>query len=290
MIPRVVALALALAPRATLAEPATWRLTREMAVGEGAMAVALLGGQGVAVGCPAPMHRTLDGGRNWSPSFQRERCGYGVEMAPGLAVNAGNQGLVLRSTDGGVHWSQAGTLGQDLVPHHPRHLSFLDADRGLLASDLVLGLTLDGARTFRRLTPPPSQASFAAVSLGAQGGALVLRALDEAGALWRSDDEGRTWTAAPSPLRGRVVESVRGPVAALRFRGAEGVLVAVLDDGDRGTGHVYRTRDGGATWVEERIEPGFGTAVVTLGFDGTTLVVLDVNSATARVFEPGGAP
>ncbi len=112
-----------------------------------------------------------------------------------------------------------------------------------------------------------------------------------AGALWRSDDGGRTWAAAPSPLTRRVLgadEAVRqmprGPMAALRFAGAEGVLAATLDDDATLAGHVYRTRDGGATWVEEQLSAPFHGAVVTLSLDGKILSALDTGAATLRVY------
>lgn len=293
---RVVDVAAALlslaAPLSAAADPVTWHVTREMAVGEGSQVVAMLDAAGVASGCGAPMHRSGDGGRSWSPSYNRELCGYCVELVPGLALSCVGRERMLRSTDGGVHWSPGALFSQSPAPHHVRHLSFLDARRGLVATDQELGLTDDGAMSWRRPGRPPGRDGIAAVSLSEEGGRPVLRVLDEDGALWRSDDEGRSWAAAPSPVRQRVVEAVRGPAAALRFRGAEGVLAAILDEDDPPAGRVYRTRDGGKTWAEERTEPALQAAVLTLTWDGAALLALDVNAARARVFEavrrPGG--
>lgn len=283
-------LAIALAPPAT-AVPGRWKLVREVPVLPGTMVVAFLDDQNaLSTGCPAPMNRSVDGGRTWSYGYARELCRSGLELVPGLAVDTGNGSDIRRSTDQGVHWERVAAFGEPF-PHHPRLLSFLDARRGAIASDVDLATTDDGGRTWQRRLVPEQAEDLAAISLARDGGREVLRVLDEAGALWRSDDLGKTWAAAPSPLAKRVLgfpEQVRqmphGPTAALRFVGAEGVLAATLDDGGTLTGHVYRTRDGGATWAEEQVSPPFPAAVLTLSLDGKILSALDTASATAKVY------
>jgi hypothetical protein len=73
-------------------------------------------------------------------------------------------------------------------------------------------------------------------------------------------------------------------MAALRFAGAEGVLAATLDDGGALAGRAYRTRDGGATWVEERLSPAVQAAVLTLSRDGKILSALDTAGAIVKVY------
>lgn len=284
-------LTLALAPLTAAAATGTWKLVRDVSVLPGTMVAAFLDDENaLSTGCPAGMNRSVDGGKNWSLGFAREFCRSGLEMVPGLAVNAGNGGDVRRSTDLGVHWERIGSFGS-AFPHNPRHLSFLDQKRGAIATDMDLGLTDDGGRTWRRLLPPEQAEDLAAVSLSEEGGRVVLRVLDEAGAMWRSDDGGRTWVAAPSPLTHRVLASAeqvrqmpRGPMAALRFVGTEGVLAATLDDGTTLTGRVYRTRDGGKTWAEEPVTPSFHGAVLTISLDGRILSALDTGAATLKVY------
>jgi photosystem II stability/assembly factor-like uncharacterized protein len=243
---------------------------------------------GLTTGCTLVLFRSMDGAASWSPRVLRHLCRYGLEIVPGLAVDTGNGGYhataeVALSIDGGATWAPGSPFGGP-VPHHVRHLSFLDARRGLVATDVELGLTTDGARSWQRLAPPATVEKVAAVSLADDGGRLVLRVLDESGALWRSDDRGRSWAAAPTPLPGRVLESTKGPTAALRFVGAEGVLAVSLDDSQGMAGRIYRTRDGGIGWSEERLETPFHAAVLTLSADGTILSALDAVGATVKVY------
>lgn len=283
---RLAALALALAPPPpAAAAPATWTLAREAPVPQGTVVVAFLDDQrSFSTGCPAPIQRSVDGGRSWSPGYARDMCRFGMEALPGLIVNVGGPGGDVRlSPDVGVHYQRAASFG-GAYPHHPRHVSFLDPRRGLVATDEDLGFTDDGARTWQRLLPPEDASKVAAVSLAEEGGRLVVRLLDEAGDLWRSDDLGRTWAEAPTPLPRPVLPSVKGPNAALRFHGAEGVLAATLDDRDALTGRVYRTRDGGATWTEERVAPPFHGAVLTLSADGRILSAVESAGAAVKVY------
>ncbi len=281
----------ALAADATSAAPAQWKLVREAPVLPGTMVAALLDERfGITAGCPAPLNRSFDGGASWSYGFARELCHCALEIVPGLAVSAGNGGDVRTSTDEGVHWSRVQRFGES-YPHQPRLLSFLDEKVGAIASDLDLALTDDAGRTWQRLLPPAQADDLAAIALSREGGRLVLRVLDEAGALWRSADGGKTWAPAPSPLTRRLLSSAeqvrqmpRGPMAALRFEGAVGVLAATLDDGEALSGRVYRTRDRGATWTEERLSAPFHGAVVTLSRDGRILAALDPGAATVRVY------
>ncbi len=279
------------APPAAAPAPAGWKLVREAPVLPGTMVAAFLDERfGLTAGCPAPLNRSFDGGASWSYGFARELCHCALELVPGLAISAGNGGDVRRSTDQGVHWDRGQRFGES-YPHQPRLLSFVDVKVGAIATDLDLALTDDAGHTWQRLLPPAQAEDLAASARSREGGRLVVRVLDEAGGLWRSADGGKTWAVAPSPLTRRILGSAeqvrqmpRGPMAALRFDGAVGVLAATLDDGDAMVGRVYRTRDGGATWVEERVAAPFHAAVLTLSRDGRLLSALDTGAATLRVY------
>ncbi|HYD41135.1 MAG TPA: hypothetical protein VEB43_09925 [Anaeromyxobacter sp.] len=284
LAPLVFSLALALPPLVTAAAPARWKLAREVPVPQGTVVVAFLDDQRTfSTGCPAPMHRSVDGGKSFSPGYARDLCRYGLEAVPGLVVNVGGGGDVRLSPDVGVHYERGGTFG-DAFPHHPRHVSFVDAKRGLVATDEEVGLTTDGGRTWQRLLPPEEAAPVAAVSLAEQRGQLVLRLLDVNGDLWRSGDGGRTWSGVATPLPKGVLPSTKGPTAALRFMGAEGILAATLNEGGGLEGHVYRTTDGGKTWKEEGLSAPFQGAVVTLSVDGRILSAVDGAGTAVKVY------
>ncbi len=280
-----IAWMLAAAPSA--AAPRTWRLVREAPAAPGTEVVAFADdGTALATGCTAPVFRTVDGGKSWSPRFLREGCHYGLEAVSGLTVTTGGSSLpgeVAACASCWAKWADRGAVFGGPFPHHVRHLSFLDHKRGVLGTDEELALTSDGGRTVSSKLPP-EDAVLAAVSLTEERGRTVLRLLGEAGTIWRSDDGGETWARAPSPLEGRVLPSTRGPTAALRFIGEEGVLAVNLDGTEAAGGHVYRTQDGGRTWAEETLSAPFRAAVLTLSADARVLVALELGSATVRVY------
>ena len=277
-------LAAVLAPLAVLAlaapaaaGAATWRLAREIPIAHKASVATFLDDQhGITAGYAGTKFFTADGGKTWQPGVNQSMCRYGVEAVPGLAVTAGNAGDVRVSTDGGAHWQRAASFGPG-VPRHARFLSFLDAHRGVIGAQEELGITADGGQSWQKLASPPQGGIVAGVSLSEEGGRAVLRVLDEDGALWRSDDGGKTWAAAPSPLGKAVLESLGGPHAALRFVGTEGVLAAVVDAGGAAVGRVYRTRDGGKSWAEEEVA-GLPASALTLSADGRLLTSLDAQA------------
>lgn len=282
------AIAWTLAPAFAAAAPRTWRLVREAPAAPGTEVVAFADDStAVATGCTAPVFRTMDGGKSWSPRLLREGCHYGLEAVPGLTVITGGSSLpgeVATCASCWAKWADRGAVFGGPFPRHARHLSFLDDKRGALGTDEELALTSDGGRTVVPKLAPEDAAVLAAVSLSEERGRTVLRLLDENGTIWRSDDGGATWARAPSPLEGRVLPSTRGPTAALRFIGEMGVLAVNLDGRDTAGGHVYRTHDGGGTWAEESLSAPFGAAVLTLSADARILVALDVGSGTLKVY------
>ncbi len=264
------------APRAAAAAPA-WRLASEAPIAHKASVAAFVTEEeGFTAGYAGATYVTHDGGKTWAPAVNSSACRFGLEARPGAAWSAGNHGHVRGSKDGGAHWTALAGFGGPL-PGHARFLSFLDAKRGVIATSATVGMTADGGETWTKLTPPPEAVSIAAVSLAEEGGALRLRVLDENGDLWLSRDAGTSWAQAPSPLRRPVVESMTTPWAALRFAGAEGVLVAFLDEG-LPEGHVYRTRDGGKTWTEDVAE-GLAVGTPNLSWDAKVLVTFDGQKA-----------
>lgn len=273
---RLAALSFALgAPLAARGSPAQWRLVGEAPVSHRAT-VAAFGDEknGVTAGYAGAMYVTRDGGKTWTPGTNSSACRFGLEVLPdGSAWTAGNLGHVRVSRDGGAHWAVAASWGRS-EPRQARHFSFVDARRGLIASQEELAITADGGESWTNLAVPARAGMIAAVSLSEEAGALRIRLLDENGDLWASADRGASWMQAASPLKVPVFESMTAPRAAMRFTPAgEGVLAAIADEGGP-RGHVYRTRDGGKSWQEEAA-PGFPVSVLTISSDARLLTTFD---------------
>ncbi len=271
---RLLALAAVLA--APLAARATqWRLVREIPIKHTATVVAFTDDRnGITAGYAGAMFFTHDGGKTWTPGVNSSACRFGVEALPGAAWTAGNYGHVRVSRDGGEHWSEAASWKKAQL------LSFVDAARGLIASEDALALTADAGRSWTDLAVPQRAGPIAAVSLSEEAGVLRIRLLDQNGAMWVSDDRAASWAQAQSPLHGPVFQGV-GPHAAMRFTSSgEGVLAFVPDE-IGAAGRIYRTRDGGKTWQEEAAA-GVPISLLTLAGDAKLLTSFDQH--TVRLF------
>ncbi|MCB9755221.1 MAG: hypothetical protein H6713_35225 [Myxococcales bacterium] len=221
-----------------------------------------------------------------------------------LAAGEGARSRVYHSVDGGARWQVA--LENPDPDGFFDAIAFWDARRGLLIGDPVRGryvlyATEDGGASWRRLpeesSPPalPDEHLFAAsgtclVTHGARaawfgtGGARA-RVL-------RSDDGGRTWTAAAAPL---AQGSPSAGVFSLAFQDARrGVALG----GDyqaptRRAGVAAWTDDGGRTWspVEEADGPGgyrSGVAFAPPHAAGAPALALAVGTSGADLSRDGG--
>lgn len=210
--------------------------------------------------------RTLDRGATWqnvSPpgtaSLQfRDIEAFDADNAVILSIGVGTDSRVYVTSNGGQSWTL--TFTNDHPAAFYDCMTFFDRKRGLALSDPVDGrfriiATEDGGRSWRVLQADmpaalPGEFAFAAsgqclVSAGgkhawfATGGASVAR-------VFRTDDGGRTWSVATTPVRS-------GPSAgifALAFRdpnhgfaiGGDFLTPTSAPDA------LALTADGGATW------------------------------------------
>ena len=175
-------------------------------------------------------------------------------------------------------------------------LAFWDADRGLALGDPVDGrfvilATADGGRTWSKLPPDgmpkalPGEGAFAAsgtsLAVGDDGLAWFGTGGASTARVFRSTDRGRTWSAAPVPIRSGTASS---GVFSVAFRDAShGVAVGgdyKLPDEAAGTAAI--TRDGGRTWRAVRGPglSGFRSAVSFVpGAPGPRLVAVGPSGA-----------
>ena len=154
---------------------------------------------------------------------------------------AGERGLVLRSTDGGVTWETVDT-GVDATL---LSVAFASVDRGVVVGeDGTVLWTADGGRTWQPtdsgITSPLNGVAFA--------GDATVWAVGDGGTVLFSGDSGVTWTS-------RTIDpSLNSALDAVSFDDAVGVIV-----GAEGT--VWTTSDGGASWTRQEIlEAGDGTS------------------------------
>ena len=178
---------------------------------------------GWAVGHDAAILRTRDGGETWklvhyAPPAQLPLLDVWFRDADnGFAVGA--FGTFLVSVDGGDTWTcRNGCWDEDAATEGPPLLHAPDSD---FEDDFHLNTIVP-----------------------AGPGRLFLAG--EAGVLYRSDDNGQTWRALPSPYS--------GPWFGALSLGADTVLVAGL------RGRLYRSDDAGENWT--RVETGT-TATLT---------------------------
>jgi photosystem II stability/assembly factor-like uncharacterized protein len=137
------------------------------------------------------------------------------------------------------------------------------------ASDHVF-FTLDGGTTWQDVTPPQPLPDSAASQLATAffldtGSAWVTyypanERVNSLSLVWRTDDGGLSWQAAPEVLSTETSDATFGPHQFLFADESHGWLI--LSAG-AGAGHhyveVYRTTDGGASWVR-LIDPNSLTA------------------------------
>jgi photosystem II stability/assembly factor-like uncharacterized protein len=226
--------------------------------------------------------RSMDGGRRWDPIVEEaEIDAMGLAFPPdgsGRIMLAGHNGLQT-STDGGQTWT---TVSNDLPsqdihgfamnPDEPNRLHAFVLARGLFTS-------ADGGESWLRLA---GDQPFDLLALASAGGNPERLYLSTAlMGLFRSIDGGTTWRSVPSgPGSGPVFALAVDPQSRAAYAGAADGLYRSADGGDTwkklsypgknarsvavspshpGTiialsveerrGLVYRSEDGGATWV-----------------------------------------
>ena len=195
---------------------------------------------GWAVGHDAIILRTYDGGETWERVYyapEEERPLFDVwfrDAEHGFAIGA--YGLLLRTTDGGDTWSSSEVGGKDWTEASDDFGEWNDFHLNHIARS--------------------------------DTGRLYVAA--EAGKIYRSDDDGESWTSLPSPYHGSFFGTLPLENDVLLLFGLRG--------------HLYRSENAGESWqrmetsTEAMLTDGVrlkdGTIVVA-GLAGTLLVSRD---------------
>jgi photosystem II stability/assembly factor-like uncharacterized protein len=234
--------------------------------------VASAGTRIVTVGERGQVLLSDDQGASWrqslTPTLSTLNAVYFADSTHGWAV--GHDEVILRSDDGGEHWSRVHFRPDGEQPL--LDVWFRDADHGIAVGAYSAYYTsVDGGRTWQAQAFAPvvpavkrGPAAPAADAMGegdegvqyhlnaiaaAASGRLYLAA--EAGHLYRTDDGGATWLTLKSPYEGSYF-------GLLPLDGD-----VVLAFGMRG--HLYRSENGGGDWSE------IGTAVQAMLTSGVRL-------------------
>ena len=227
-----------------------------------------LGNRIVAVGDRGYVIYSDDQGANWArakaPAAPLLTAVHFADAKNGWAV--GHDAVILATTDAGATWTQ-----QFSAPAEQRPLLdvlFIDAQRGIaIGAYGAYYETADGGKSWNTRKVLEEDKHLNGLVRTADG-KLVL--LGESGTILLSADEGKTWSAVPSPYKG----SLFGGVTT-----GDGAVVAY---GLRG--RIYRSADAGKTWKQvdnasqaslmggTRLTDG---TLVLVGAAGTVLVSRD---------------
>jgi photosystem II stability/assembly factor-like uncharacterized protein len=212
--------------------------------------------------------RTTDRGATWQtvgpPASQgllfRDVEAFDSQTALVLAIGPGSASRIYRTTNGGQTWT---LVFQNTEPTAFYDcMAFFDNHRGLALSDPVNGgfrilATSNGGASWQivdAVMPPalPMEFAFAAsgqcISTAGGRDAWFGTGGDAVTRVFHSDDRGRTWTVANTPVRSSPTGG--GGISALAFRDPRHGIAAGGDftPGTASPDALAVTNDGGVTW------------------------------------------
>lgn len=212
---------------------------------------------------------SVDAGQTWSIAYDRlGQVGLtNTTMASatvGLVV--GDNGLILRSTDGGSSWAEVAS-GTTLPL---KSVGCLTATVCLAGGfDGALLRSIDGGATWSVARLPVTAAGSQIRTIARINDTTAVLAVDDG--LWRSADAGLTWT--------RVYAPVSGSQLGVSFNGAD-IGIAVGYDG------IVRSTDQGVSWTRQSVPISFNLAAATWA-SATTVLVGGEGGAILRNLQAG---
>jgi len=200
--------------------------------------------------------KTLDGGDSWDSIEytlgSRVSDVYFFDEMNGFAC--GSQGTIGRTFDGGYNWESIDLFINDYLAS----FSFLDDSTGWAYSSKRVTRTTDAGESWTVSDTIPSSDYSSIRDLyyfdELNGLAIVGKPSpysDIEGNIWRTFDGGQTWELQDSSFNYftcslQFTDSMKGWIVG--YRGASGGMGAMAP-----SGIVYKTNDGGYTWIEEKM-------------------------------------
>ncbi|MFI5219409.1 MAG: T9SS type A sorting domain-containing protein [Bacteroidia bacterium] len=206
--------------------------------------------------------RTIDGGKHWiAGNISSQPDQFIVGLAPLSASTAyvvssdiNFSGKVLKTTNGGVTWTQ---LNVAPFPMFYENIYFFNANDGVVLGDTNLStndgfhaifITNDGGTNWMQVpaanipVQDPAEA-FYPFSMEAAGNTIWT--VSTTAHVWKSVDKGLHWVSNPTDRSEAVTSNLKMRDAMHGLWGIEGEL--------------YRTTDGGVTWIEVNLTGTFFT-------------------------------
>ncbi len=281
--------------------PATWVSVRPSATSASFRGLQTSGNRTIlASGTKGTVAESTDAGAHWKiltiPGAEKldlrgiQGCGKGCLMVISSGPADDGAAKVFRSEDDGLHWRTVWSTTEKGV--------FLDAiqivhDLGYILGDPVkdeffLLRTRDGGKSWQQMKPAkmprvlPGEGAFAAsnsslsLDCGDPRGICFATGGGEKSRLFRSNDNGNTWNAFPTPIP---AGKLSAGIFAISFHGNEGVAAGGdYQQQNKADKNVAFTSDGGRTWT-----------VAPFNFEYRSGVFYDVNERTVVAVGPTGS-
>jgi photosystem II stability/assembly factor-like uncharacterized protein len=237
------------------------------------------GGAATDIACPAErtcfavnasglVERTTDGAVSWTEVGRGGAALLGLGIAgPNTLFAVGVNQTVLKSSDAGATW-QRKTV-RNIPAADFRVIRCADALRCLIAtqSGTQVVRTIDGGETFTSVVPSNDQTF--AVEFGAGSRAIAAGALGSAEV---SNDAGSTWTAVGNRIAGSFLTLAAASDSVAYAGGRQGVLA--------------RTGDGGQSW--SNVSPPTDSTVIGLAGAGPDRLYVLASDGTLQRSDNGG--
>jgi photosystem II stability/assembly factor-like uncharacterized protein len=191
----------------------------------------------------------------WTPqtSGTAERLRAVSAVSETVAWASGNNGTVVRTSDGGATWTRVSPPGTDTLDF--RDIEAVDATTAYILSigpadrSRILKTTDAGQTWTPQFTNADPRAFYDAVAFwDARRGLAVGDPVDGHHTVVRTEDGGRTWTPVPAANLPPALEGEGAFAASGTCLVVQGVRNAWIGTGGAARARVFRSHDGGLTW------------------------------------------